>query len=96
MSSAATRDATSYGVRGLTCPDCLVLLMDQVRHLPRVRTVTVDLVAEGESSLTIAPGDAVTPEDVRALVADIGFQYVSQRRHQRHRHDMWPGHLDSA
>ena len=75
--SAAHRGAT-FGIRGLTCPDCLVLLLERTRHLPRVRTVTVDLVPQGESSLTIA-----TPDDVRVLVAAIGFHYVSQRRGRR-------------
>lgn len=82
---AAHRDVT-FAITGLTCPDCLVLLLEHTRHLPRVRTVTIDLVAQGESSLTIAPAGAVTPDSVRALVDAIGFHYVSQRRGRRPTH----------
>ena len=83
MAAKATTRVTTYGVSGLTCPDCLVLLMERVRHLPRVQQVTIDLAPAGESSLTIAPADAVGSEEIRALVGDIGFDYIARRSHPR-------------
>lgn len=80
MSSTRSSRVKTYGVRGLMCANCLVLLIDRVRNLPRVRSVTVDLVTDGESSLTVAPADAASPEEIRALVDDAGFEYVAQRR----------------
>ena len=85
METAPTRRTITFGVRGLTCPDCLVLLMGGVRDLPRVRSVTIDLRPHGESSLTIGPADAVAPADVRALVHDLCFVYTTQRRGRLHR-----------
>lgn len=82
MATTTTTPVATYGVSGLTCPDCLVLLLERVRHLPRVREVTVDLVPEGESSLTIAPADAVSAEEIRALVDEVGFDYIARRRHR--------------
>ena len=73
MTRATIRRVSTFGVSGLTCPDCLVLLMERVRHLHGVREVTVDLEPAGESSLTIAPAEAVSAEDIRALVDEIGF-----------------------
>ena len=66
MTRATIRRVSTFGVGGLTCPDCLVLLMERVRHLLGVREVTVDLEPAGESSLTIAPAEAVSAEDIRA------------------------------
>lgn len=94
MSSTRSSRVKTYGVRGLMCANCLVLLIDRVRNLPRVRSVTVDLVTDGESSLTVVPADAASPEEIRALVDDAGFEYVAQRRRRAHHPwaDEWPGH----
>lgn len=83
MATTTTTPVATYGVRGLTCPDCLVVLMERVRHLPRVREVSIDLEPRGESSLTIAPADAVSAEEVRALVDEVGFDYIARRSHRR-------------
>ena len=83
MTTTTTTPVATYGVSGLTCPDCLVQLMERVRHLPMVREVTIDLVPEGESSLTIAPADAVSAAEIRAMVDEIGFDYIARRSHRR-------------
>ena len=83
MTRTTIRRVSTFGVSGLTCPDCLVLLMERVRHLLGVREVTVDLEPAGESSLTIAPAEAVSAEEIRALVDEIGFDYIARRSHRR-------------
>ena len=83
MTRTTIRRVSTFGVSGLTCPDCLVLLMERVRQQPGVREVTVDLEPAGESSLTIAPAEAVSAEDIRALVDEIGFDYIARRSHRR-------------
>lgn len=83
MATTTTTPVATYGVRGLTCPDCLVVLMERVRHLAGVREVSIDLEPRGESSLTIAPADAVSAGEVRALVDEVGFDYIARRSHRR-------------
>ena len=83
MTRTTIRRVSTFGVSGLTCPDCLVLLMERVRQQPGVREVTVDLEPAGESSLTIDPAEAVSAEEIRALVDEIGFDYIARRSHRR-------------
>jgi copper chaperone len=80
------RSAT-YGVRGLWCVRCVVSAIEEVRALPGVRGVGVDLVPFGESFVTVLPSGVVTPEQVRATLGRLGFEYVGRRR--RH-HQPWP------
>ena len=64
---------TAYEVLGLRCGACLAGVMEEVRSLPGVRAVAVDLVKGGASpvwvSATIPPGTAA----VRAAVESAGF-----------------------
>ncbi len=67
-------------MRGLTCPKCLVSAMDEVRALPGVDAVRLDLVPDGESLLTVAPARAVSGEQMDTTLRRVGFEVVSRRR----------------
>lgn len=68
----------TYGVRGLTCVQCLVSVIDQVRALPGVDGVRVDLVPFGESRVSVVPDGAVTRDQVRGTLDRAGFRLVGR------------------
>ena len=74
-----------YGVRGLTCVQCLVSVIDQVRGLPGVDGVRVDLVPFGESRVSVVPDGAVTRDQVRGTLDRAGFRLVG-RHSGAHKH----------
>ncbi len=69
----------TYGVRGLTCWRCMVSLIDEVRALPGVDGVQVDLVPYGESRVSVIPDGAVTRDQVRGSLGHAGFELVDAR-----------------
>ncbi len=72
----------AYGVRGLMCTRCLVAAIEELRALPGVEEVGVDLVPFGESRITVGPAAAATTESVRAMLAQAGFVLVGRRRYR--------------
>ena len=70
------RPAT-YGVRGLTCVRCVVSAIDEVRALPGVDGVGIDLVPFGESLVTVVPATAADGEQVRASLDRVGFELTT-------------------
>lgn len=76
------RGAT-YGVRGLTCVRCLVSAIEEVRILPGVRGVGVDLVPFGESLMTVVPASATDGEQMRTSLGRAGFELTAN--YGRHR-----------
>jgi copper chaperone len=67
----------TYGVRGLTCWRCMVSVIDEVRALPGVDGVQVDLVPFGESRVSVVPDGAVTRDQVRGSLGRAGFELVA-------------------
>lgn len=67
----------TYGVRGLTCVQCLVSVIEQVRALPGVDGVRVDLVPFGGSRVSVVPDGAVTRDQVRGSLDQVGFTLVA-------------------
>src|SRR5665647_1078206 len=70
----------TYGVRGLTCWRCMVSVIDEVRALPGVDGVQVDLVPFGESRVSVVPGGAVTREQVRGSLGHPAVRSVDLAR----------------
>lgn len=75
MSSVA-----SFGVRGLTCMRCVVAALEELRGLPGVDQVGVDLVPFGESRVTVTPASAAPKASVRAALDRVGFVLIGRRR----------------
>jgi copper chaperone CopZ len=63
---------TSYQVTGLTCRHCVQAVSEEVGQLDGVTAVTVDLVAEGTSTLTVLSTEPPTSEAVAAALDEAG------------------------
>lgn len=70
----------AYAVRGLTCMRCLVAAIEELRGLPGVDEVGVDLVPFGESRITLTPASAAPSASVRAALDRVGFVLIERRR----------------
>jgi copper chaperone len=68
--SSETRD---YVVEGMTCAHCVLSVREEVSELTGVNAVDVDL-ASGRMSVT---GRAISDEDVRAAVAEAGYEVAA-------------------
>jgi len=66
----------TYSVRGLTCWRCMVSVIDEVRALPGVDGVQVDLVPFWESRVSVVPEGAVTRDQARGSLGRAGFELV--------------------
>ena len=73
---------TTYMVEGLTCPDCVAEVMEQVRSMPEVSGVAVELVREGASPLFIRSVRPPPLSAVRAKVEPAGFHVSVANRHR--------------
>jgi copper chaperone CopZ len=68
-----------YAVTGMTCGHCVSAVTDEVGALPGVEFVAVDLVAGGESAVTVTSAAGVDVEAVRAAVDEAGYVLVGRR-----------------
>ncbi|GGK37574.1 metal-binding protein [Pilimelia terevasa] len=64
---------TSYAVQGMTCQHCVEAVGRELRALPGVREVTVDLAAGTATVVSETPPD---PAAVRAAVDEAGYELV--------------------
>ena len=69
MSSTAT-----YGVLGMTCGHCVQAVSSELRELPGVRDVEVELVEGGTSVVRVVSDEPLTEETVRAAVDEAGLR----------------------
>lgn len=68
---------TSYAVLGLRCGACLAEVMEEVRSLPGVRAVAVDLVKGGASPVWVTASVPPAVAALRAAVESAGFTLSS-------------------
>jgi len=64
----------TYSVSGMTCGHCVGSVSSQIRALPGVTDVAVDLAS---GAVTVVSDAAVPVEAVRAAVVEAGYQLVS-------------------
>jgi copper chaperone len=69
----------TYRVRGLACWRCVVSAIDELRTLPGVAGVQVDLVPLGESRVAVKRIGDVSREQVRNSLGRQGFELVDPR-----------------
>ena len=68
----------TFPVTGMTCGHCVGAVTDELRQLPGVTDVNVELVAGGESSVTVASQTPLTDEQVAAALDEAGaYQLAS-------------------
>lgn len=63
-------------VKGMTCGHCVTAVTEEVAGLEGVNEVTVDLVVEGLSTVTIKADDALSSEDLASAVSEAGYSLV--------------------
>jgi copper chaperone CopZ len=69
---------TSYQVTGLTCGHCVVAVTEELRALPEVSEVAVDLVAGGVSTVTVTSTEPLTEDAVAAALDEAGYRLADR------------------
>jgi copper chaperone len=64
----------TYSVTGMTCGHCVSSVTEELRELPGVGEVNVDLVAGGTSTVSVTSGQPLDDGAVRAAVEEAGYQ----------------------
>jgi copper chaperone len=67
-------NSTAYVVTGMTCGHCVSAVTSELSKLPGVASVDVNLVAGGESLVTVCSIDALDPAAVRHAVDEAGYE----------------------
>ena len=62
-----------YGVEGMTCGHCVGAVREELSALDGVRSVDVDLVPGGTSTVTVTSTAPLDPGAVRAAVDEAGY-----------------------
>lgn len=63
---------TAYQVTGMTCGHCVKAVTSELTALDAVREVSVDLVADGVSTVTVASDGPLDEAQVAAALAEAG------------------------
>jgi len=66
----------TYAVAGMTCGHCVSAVTEELTLLPGVQDVSVDLVADGTSSVHVVSETSLDDSQVRAAVDEAGYQLV--------------------
>jgi copper chaperone len=66
--------STRYRVSGMTCGHCVAAVIEEISKLPGVQQVSVDLVAGGESAVTVTSESPLPEAAVREAVDEAGYQ----------------------
>ena len=69
----------TYNVTGMTCGHCVASVEAELRAVPGVSDVTVDLVAGGTSHVTVTSDEPLARNDVAAAVDEAGYALASAR-----------------
>lgn len=68
---------SSYKVTGMSCEHCVNAVSSELRRLDGVSSVTVDLVPDGASLVTVTSSGALTEDAVGAAFDEAGDYGVS-------------------
>jgi len=66
--------STRYAVVGMTCGHCVAAVTGEVTKIDGVTGVEIELVAGGESQVTVTSTAPLTEESVRAAVDEAGYE----------------------
>ena len=69
----------TYSVSGMTCEHCVASVESELRSVPGVTDVSVDLVAGGTSHVTVTSDQPVARDDIAAAVDEAGYALASSR-----------------
>jgi copper chaperone CopZ len=62
----------TFSVNGMTCGHCVHAVTSELKELPGVTDVNVDLVAGGTSTVTVASENPLTDADVATALDEAG------------------------
>lgn len=65
---------TDYLVHGMTCGHCVAAVTAELNALPGVRGVAIDLVAGGDSTVTVTSAGPLPEQAVRGAVDEAGYE----------------------
>jgi copper chaperone len=68
---------STYAVTGMTCGHCVHAVTEEVSAVPGVRSVAIELVAGGESRVTVTSDAAPDRSTIAAAVDEAGYTLVS-------------------
>jgi copper chaperone CopZ len=66
----------TYQVRGMTCGHCAGAVTSSLEALDTVTGVTVDVVPQGDSTVTVTSSAGLDQDAVRDAVARAGYELV--------------------
>jgi hypothetical protein len=75
----------------MVCSKCVGIALDELRALPGVEWIDVQLVPFGVSLVTVGPLDGATARQVGDGLRRVGFGVVSRRTRKGHRSASTPG-----
>ena len=62
----------TFPVTGMTCSHCVSAVTSEIKEIPGVTVVDVDLVADGNSTVTVASETAIDEQAVAAALDEAG------------------------
>jgi copper chaperone len=66
--------STTYTVSGMTCGHCVAAVTEEISRLPGVEQVSIDLVAGGDSAVTVTSESPLREDAVREAVDEAGYR----------------------
>ena len=69
----------TYPVIGMTCDHCVHAVSSEIKGIPGVTDVAVNLVAGGTSTLTVASEDPLDEAAVAAALDEAGDYHLASR-----------------
>ncbi|QTX03362.1 heavy-metal-associated domain-containing protein [Agromyces archimandritae] len=76
--SQPTTATADYLVEGMTCSHCVASVSEELGELAGVSAVSVDLVADGASRVTVSADAAPSDDDVRQAVETAGYRFAGR------------------
>jgi copper chaperone len=65
-----------FKVSGMTCGHCVASVTEEISEIAGVSKVTIELVPEGVSDVSVDSSDVLDVEAVRAAVDEAGYELV--------------------
>jgi copper chaperone CopZ len=69
----------SFTVTGMTCGHCVASVDAELRTVPGVTDVRIDLVPGGSSNVIVTSDEPLAPADVAAAIDEAGYQLGDDR-----------------
>lgn len=69
---------TAYGVVGMTCGHCVGAVTTELEAVQGVQSVAVDLVAGGQSVVTVTSAGSLEETAVSAAVDEAGYEFAGR------------------